>query len=89
MTRRKPTQRIDPEEGGDFPEEQRLRDGPMQEEIVEMAVEALNAQGYADLTVDTVNRNPVHRAAFVTLLRDCRPLPVILELIEDAEAGRL
>lgn len=78
-----------PERGAPFPEEERLRDGTMREEIITMVVEALNQRGYPELTAGSVNRDPAHRAAFLDLLRDCRPLPVVLEVMADAENGRL
>ncbi len=74
-----------PLDGGDFPEEERLRDGPMRQEIMTMVVEALNRQGYPDLTPETLAREPAHKAAVLDMLRDCRPMPVVLQLIEDVE----
>lgn len=71
-----------------FPEEERLRDGTMREEIMAMVVEALNAQGYPELSIDTIRSELAHRKAAVELLRDCRPLPVVLALIEELENGR-
>lgn len=61
----------------------------MRRQIIEIAVDALRKQGYPQLSLASIRSNPDHRAAFVALLRDCRPLPVILKIIEDAKAGRL
>ncbi|MEQ8602901.1 MAG: hypothetical protein RIB45_06250 [Marivibrio sp.] len=76
-----------PLQGGDFPEEERVRDGPMRHEIMTMVVEALNRQGYPDLTAETLTRDPAHKAAALDMLRDCRPMPVVLQLIDDVERG--
>ncbi|MCC6008215.1 MAG: hypothetical protein JJU40_11105 [Rhodobacteraceae bacterium] len=72
----------------EFPEEDFLRDGPMRHEIIVMTVEALNRQGYPDLSTDTIWSKSDHRDAAVGLLEDCRPLPIVLELIDDLRAGR-
>ncbi len=88
MTGDRTSKAPDPLAGGDFPEEEYVRDGPMREEIIRMAVEALNRE-HPELTADSVNRDPRHRLLFVELLRDCRPLPIIREIIADAEKGRL
>jgi hypothetical protein len=74
-----------PLEGADFPEEDRVRDGPMRQEIVTMVVEALNRQGHPDLSPETLPHNPTHKAAVLDMLRDCRPMPVVLQLISDVE----
>lgn len=71
-----------------FPEEDFLRDGPMRHEIIVMAVEAANKQGYPDVDRDTIWTNPEHRALMVDYLRDCRPLPLIKEMIADFESGK-
>jgi len=67
--------------------EERLRDAPMREQIVAIVVEALRAQGQPDLSVDSVRVDPGHRAAFIEMLQDCRPLPVVKSLIEDLRSG--
>ncbi|MCR9221101.1 MAG: hypothetical protein NXI21_12835 [Alphaproteobacteria bacterium] len=72
----------------EFPEEDRVRDGPMRDEILTMVVEALNRQGQPDLTAESVRRNPAHREAALDMLRDCRPMPVVLALIAEIEAER-
>lgn len=71
----------DPTRENDFPEETRLRDGPMEQEILVMAVEALNKQGHPDITLETVWRNTEHKSLVIDMLRDCRPMPVVLDLI--------
>lgn len=78
-----------PELGGDFPEIERSFDGTMAEEILRIVVEALNRQGYPDLSIDTLETNAAHRDAAIDMLRDCRPLPVIRELIDQLESRRL
>jgi hypothetical protein len=71
--------------GGDFPEETRLRDGPMDREILVMAVEALNKQGHPDITLESAERDAAHRSLVIDMLRDCRPMPVVLDLIARLE----
>ena len=57
----------------DFKEEDRVRDGPMDQEILTM--------GYPDATPESIFGNSQHRAAAIEMLKDCRPMPVILSLI--------
>jgi len=71
-----------------FPEEDFLRDGPMDHEIVRMAVEAANKQGHPDVTADTVWTSSAHADLMIDYLKDCRPLPVILEMIEQFTAAK-
>lgn len=80
-----PEAETSPLDGGDFPEETRLRDGPMDREILVMAVEALNKQGHPDITIDSAEGDAAHRALVIDILRDCRPMPVILDLIARLE----
>ncbi|MEO3428751.1 hypothetical protein AAFN88_07845 [Pelagibius sp. CAU 1746] len=77
--------KIPPLEGGDFPEETELRAGPMDVQIMRIAIEALNKQGHPEITAETLKTDPEHRRLVAELLRDCRPLPVVLSLIEDLE----
>lgn len=58
----------------------------MRAEIVEICAEALRGNGFADASADTIGRDPALASAAVALLRDCRPLPVVLELIAELEA---
>jgi hypothetical protein len=74
-----------PTDGGDFPEEARLRDGPMDREILIMAIEALNKQGHPGITIESVQSETEHRALVIDLLRECRPMPVVLEVIARLE----
>lgn len=70
-------------------QDEEIRDGTMREEIVRMVVEALNDQGLPELDLDSVRTNPAHRDAFIGMLKDCRPMPVVVQLIQDTESGRL
>ena len=73
-----------------FPEEDFLRDGPMDQEIIRMAVEAANKQGHPDVTAETIWSKPEHSDLMIDYLQDCRPLPLILGMIrqfEEAKAG--
>lgn len=74
-----------PLEGGDFPEEARLRDGPMDREILVMAVEALNKQGHPEITLESTQTDSAHRALVIDMLKDCRPMPVVLDVIAHLE----
>lgn len=56
----------------------------MREEIIAMVIAALRKQGYPTLTRETVATDDTHRAAFIEMLGDCRPLPVVTQLIEEA-----
>jgi len=70
-----------------FPEEDFLRDGPMDHEIVRMSVEAANKQGFPNLTTETIWSNPEHTSLMIDYLKDCRPLPIILDMIKKFESG--
>ncbi len=71
-----------------FPEEDFLRDGPMRHEIIVMAVEAANKQGYPSLDRETIWSTPEHRDVIIDFLRDCRPLPIIKDLIVELQNGQ-
>ncbi|MEC7762997.1 MAG: hypothetical protein VX874_13920 [Pseudomonadota bacterium] len=71
-----------------FPEEDFLRDGPMRHEIIVMSVEAANRQGHPDVSKDSIWTKPEHRDVMIEYLKDCRPLPIVLELMADLENGR-
>ena len=60
----------------------------MREQVVDIVIDALNRQGYPELSRRTIISDDAHRAAFLAMLDDCRPLPVILELKQDVRAGR-
>lgn len=57
----------------------------MREQIIDICLEAMLRQGIAGAERMTIFREPGHARAFLALLRDCRPLPVIRALI--AEVG--
>jgi hypothetical protein len=61
----------------------------MRAELIEIVLDALQRQGFPDMTRASVVANPAHRAAFVGMLADCRPMPIVLRVKADAEAGRL
>jgi hypothetical protein len=60
----------------------------MREQVIDIIIDALNNQGRPNLTRSSVRSVPQDRSAFIALLDDCRPLPVILELKEDVREGR-
>ena len=65
-------------------------DGPtMRAQIVDIVLDALRKQGYPDMTLETVAADDDHRRAFIEMLEDCRPLPVVRQLIEDARRRQL
>lgn len=59
----------------------------MREQVIEIVIDALNHQGRPQLTRETVRSNADDRKAFLSMLDDCRPLPVILELKRDVQKG--
>jgi hypothetical protein len=71
-----------------FPEEDFLRDGPMDHEIIVMAVEAANRQGHSGVTAETIWSNPDHNNLMIDYLKDCRPLPIILAMIKQFETAK-
>lgn len=79
--------KVPPEEGGEFPELDIAFDDDLEGEILKVVVDALNRQGYPDLSPESLVSNPAHRAAAVEMLKDCRPLPVILSMIDRIEKG--
>lgn len=60
----------------------------MRNEVIEIVLDALERQGYPTMTRQTVQQDEAHRRAFLAMLDDCRPLPVIQELKQDVRAGR-
>ena len=61
----------------------------MRGELIEIVLDALQRQGYPEMTRASVIANPAHRAAFVAMLEDCRPMPIVIKLRDDVKAGRL
>jgi len=57
----------------------------MRQEIIGICVEALRKTGHPEATAETIFTDEVHRAAFLALLRDCRPLKVVRKLIKEVE----
>lgn len=78
-----------PEKGGDFPEIDLSFEGGMEEQILKVVIDALNDQGYPGLSPESLREDPLHRAAAIDMLRDCRPLPVILSMITRIEDGQI
>jgi hypothetical protein len=58
----------------------------MRDEILEICAETLRGEGHAAATGATLFEDRVLAAAAAALLRDCRPMPVIVDLIADLEA---
>ena len=59
----------------------------MRDAIIAMCLEAIQRNGHPQATRETLRRDPAHAAAALALLRDCRPLPVIRDLIAELEAA--
>lgn len=53
---------------------------------MEICAEALRDQGHPDATPERVLRDADLARAAAALLRDCRPMPVVLELIAELDA---
>jgi nitrogen regulatory protein PII len=61
----------------------------MRTELIEIVLDALQRQGFPSMTRQSVVADPAHRAAFIGLLEDCRPMPIVVRLRDDVKAGRL
>ncbi len=57
----------------------------MRDEIIEICADALRDQGFPDADAAGLMRDPRLAKAGLALLRDCRPLPVVLEVIAELE----
>jgi hypothetical protein len=55
----------------------------MRAEIVRICADALRAQGHGDVTEASLLSDPRLAAAALRLLEDCRPLPVIVGLMDE------
>jgi hypothetical protein len=60
----------------------------MRDEIVAMCVEVLRRAGHEQVAAETIMTDEVYSAEFLNLLRDCRPLLVVRELVAEVEAER-
>jgi hypothetical protein len=58
----------------------------MREEIVEICAEALREQGHPGATPEAILADAGLARAAAALLRDCRPMPVVIELIAELDA---
>jgi hypothetical protein len=63
-------------------------DYDMRAEIVRICVDALREQGFAGVSEATLLADAAHAAAAIRLLEDCRPLPVVLALIDELRTVR-
>ena len=63
----------------------------MRDEIIEICADALRDPGFPDADAAGLMRDPQLAKAALALLGDCRPLPVVLDVIADlkliAETG--
>jgi hypothetical protein len=59
----------------------------MRDEIMSMCVEVLRRTGYPEASPESAKNDPEHAAAVLALLKDCRPLPVVQDLIDELEGG--
>ena len=53
----------------------------MRDEIVRICADALREQGHGDVTEAALLTDPHIAAAALRLLEDCRPLPVVVDLM--------
>jgi hypothetical protein len=58
----------------------------MREEIVEMCAQALRGQGHPGATSEGILSDAALAKAAAALLRDCRPMPVVLDLIAELDS---
>lgn len=59
----------------------------MRDEILEICAETLRGQGHVSATGAALLEDRDLAAAAAALLRDCRPMPVIVALIADLDAA--
>lgn len=78
-----------PGEGGEFAEVDISFEGGMEKEILKVVVDALNNQGYPGLSPSSLRENLSHQSAAIEMLQECRPLPVILSMIEKIKQGQI
>lgn len=80
-----------PPDSGDGPDRSDSLDRPdgMRETVIDIVIEALQQQGLPDVSRTSVLEDRAHREAFIDMLGDCRPLPVVRQLMADVHAGRL
>jgi hypothetical protein len=57
----------------------------MRDEILDICAQTLREQGHASADAAAMFSQPALAAAAVELLRDCRPMPVIVDLIAELE----
>jgi hypothetical protein len=60
----------------------------MRDEIVAMCVDVLRQAGHEQVAAENIMTDEVYSAEFLNLLRDCRPLLVVRELVAEVEAER-
>lgn len=65
------------------------RDVDVREAIIEMVIASLRRWERLDVTRESLRGDASHREAFVRVLRECRPLPVIKAIEADAIANAL
>lgn len=65
------------------------REIDMRAAIIEMVIASLRRWEGLEVTRDTLRADEAHRAAFVRVLRDCRPLPVVKAIEADVLANAL
>lgn len=58
----------------------------MRDEIIDICLSALRNAGHEGATRESIWTDPAERAEFLELLRACRPLPVVRELIAELES---
>lgn len=57
----------------------------MRDEIIEICADALRGQGFPEADAAGLTRDPRLAKAALALLRDCRPMPVVLGVIAELE----
>jgi hypothetical protein len=61
----------------------------MREQVVDIILDALNRQGFPNMSRESLRSDTAHRAAFLAMLDDCRPLPIILQIKSELRQGHL
>lgn len=77
------------EPGAGHPDAADDRGIDMREAIIEMVIASLHRWEGLAVTRESLRADEAHRAAFVRVLRECRPLPIVKAIEADALANAL
>ncbi|MBL8835926.1 MAG: hypothetical protein JNL66_06750 [Alphaproteobacteria bacterium] len=75
--------------GAGTPDAEDDREIDVREAIIEMVIASLRRWEGLAVTRESLRADASHRAAFVRVLRECRPLPIVKAIEADALANAL